>query len=727
MTKPDDFSRNLRYVAPPPVEATTEELDVLRIVLLLRRRLWLIAGITVLVTSLALPAILALQPVFYSASRMLLTNPLATTLTSSAEDRLVKLNLTTEVERLMSRDTAARVIEELDLASLPEFNPALREESTRSRVKGFIARALFGAEDAPAQAADSLDAVLPEFFAGLDVATEPASDVVRIGFRSLDPDLAANVPNTLLHVYLDERQAHLADEVSQAHDWIDQRIAEQHERVAAATKAVDDYARQASLNGKDPSEGVADQLATLGTERTGIARTRASLAATAASIDLAATVADKVMLADSPTLAALGQDLQKQQNELDRLLRSYGDAHEQVIAARTAIADTAAQLDAEIGRYVQSLKSRIVELDREDKNLAADVAAARATLARRREAEAQRADLQRQVDAEKEAVERLEAQRRTLTAEGKLPVADVEMLSPATVPLSSTGRGKAFYLAAAIVFGGMLGVTAACLVEMLDRSVRSHEQLRGLAGIVPVGMVPRLPRRLARLSGLAGRSDPMFAGAVRGLMLALERASDGRLPASVLVTSPLPAEGKTVVAAALALEILASGHPVLLVDGDIVHGRLHDLLGLGDQPGLTDLVAGRLAPAELVRTDEATGFAFIPRGAPLAAPVDREVLATLLAYAKETGRTLILDSAPVLGSSDTTAMAGAVERTIVVTRWGRTVRNALEAAIERLDAPRQERLAVVINMVEPRRHALYGFKDAALFSRSLRRYQYARF
>lgn len=726
MTKPDDFSRALRYAAPPPVEAAPEELDMLFVVRLLRRRIWLIAAITLVVTLLALPSILGIQPVFYSASRLLIQNPLATTLTSSAEDRLVQLNLTTEVERLMSRDTASRVIETLDLASLPEFNPALREESAVSRLKGIFRGALFGAPDLPSAPADSLDAVIPEFLASLDVAREPSSDVVRIGFQSLDPNIAAEVPNTLLQVYLDQRRANLADEVSQANAWIDERIAEQRARMAAATKAVEDYGRESGLNGKDPSDGLAERLSTLTTERNGIARTRASFAATAASIEAASTVADKMMLADSPTLAALGRDLQNQQYDLERLLRTYGNAHPEVVAARSRIDDTAARLSGEVDRHVQSLRSRVAELDREDANLAADLAEARAALARRQDAEAERDRLQRQADAEQEALELLEAQRRTLTAEGKLPVADVEMLSPATVPLYAVGRGKSFYLAATLVLAGMLGVTAACLVEMLDRSVRSHEQIRAIEGIAPAGMVPRLPRRLSRLPALATRPDGMFARSVREVALSLERG-DGRPPASVLVTSALPAEGKTTIAAALALEIAASGHPVLLVDGDVHHGRLHDLFGCDDRPGLTDLVAGRHALAEIVRTDEATGMTFLPRGEPNGVPLDRETVARLLACGKEAGCTVVLDSAPVLGSTDAAALAGSVERTLVVSRWGRTSRNALEAAIERLRAPRKERVAVAINMVEPRRHALYGFKDAALFSRSLRRYKYARF
>ena len=166
---------------------------------------------------------------------------------------------------------------------------------------------------------------------------------------------------------------------------------------------------------------------------------------------------------------------------------------------------------------------------------------------------------------------------------------------------------------------------------------------------------------------------------------------------------------------------------MLLVDADLARGRLHDLFGVDDHPGLADLLAGTCAPADVIRTDDATGIAFIPRGKASGATIDREAVAKLAALARNDGRVLLIDSAPILGSAETAVLAGAVERTLVVARWGRTTRNALEAALDRLPSMRQERLFVAINMVRPRRHALYGFKDAALFSRTLRRYQYARF
>ena len=95
----------------------------------------------------------------------------------------------------MSRDTAIRVIETLDLAALPEFNPDLRTEFDALAAEGGVpSRAASAPPTLPPAPADSLEAVIPEFLAGLDVAREPSSDVVRIGFRSLDPDLAAAVP-----------------------------------------------------------------------------------------------------------------------------------------------------------------------------------------------------------------------------------------------------------------------------------------------------------------------------------------------------------------------------------------------------------------------------------------------------------------------------------------------------------------------------------------------------
>ena len=88
-----------------------------------------------------------------------------------------------------------------------------------------------------------MDGVIAAFLDALNIAREPMSDVVRIGFVSEDPALAADVPNVMLQVYLTEREASLARDVQRADGWLDGRIAEQNARVAAAAAALEAFGK----------------------------------------------------------------------------------------------------------------------------------------------------------------------------------------------------------------------------------------------------------------------------------------------------------------------------------------------------------------------------------------------------------------------------------------------------------------------------------------------------
>ena len=117
---------------------------------------------------------------------------------------MVQLNLTTEVERMLSRDVAAQVIRELGIDAMPEFNRGRCARSPGSTARRAFVRQIL--DSGPAEPSgppiDDMDSVIPAYMAALSVSREPMSDVVRIGFVSEDPELAAEVPNALLQVYL---------------------------------------------------------------------------------------------------------------------------------------------------------------------------------------------------------------------------------------------------------------------------------------------------------------------------------------------------------------------------------------------------------------------------------------------------------------------------------------------------------------------------------------------
>jgi receptor protein-tyrosine kinase len=123
----------------------------------------------------------------------------------------------------------------------------------------------------------------------------------------------------------------------------------------------------------------------------------------------------------------------------------------------------------------------------------------------------------------------------------------------------------------------------------------------------------------------------------------------------------------------------------------------------------------------VVRHDVATGIDFIGRGVTDSIPqLDRRKIGALIQSANSAGQTVLLDSPPALATIDTPILAGLVESTLLVAKWGRTGRDAVEAAVQRLAPSSQSEILAVINRVNLRRQALYGFRDAGPFASTFR-------
>jgi Mrp family chromosome partitioning ATPase len=153
---------------------------------------------------------------------------------------------------------------------------------------------------------------------------------------------------------------------------------------------------------------------------------------------------------------------------------------------------------------------------------------------------------------------------------------------------------------------------------MMDKSVRSHDQLEAVAGVMPAGFIPLLSRREGRsLPVFSGHSQGgMFGEAIRTTILSLAQSNGGRFPNSVVVTSAHGGEGKSFVARSLAIELAATGQQVLLVDGDLRRGNLGSLFKPGSKQGLNEFLSGGASLGDIVHYHSRTGIAFIPRGDP---------------------------------------------------------------------------------------------------------------
>jgi uncharacterized protein involved in exopolysaccharide biosynthesis/Mrp family chromosome partitioning ATPase len=721
MNSIDTISREvLRGPVTLANEPSDDALDLLAIFRLVRRRLWMIIGLTLLVTAAALPPILNLEKVYYAESRLLIQSSLI----APEQDQQNQLDISTEVERLLSRTIAERVIRQLKLDAREEFNPALRDEPMPDQLRRRI-RSIFTEDTVPAETSEArrMDLIVPEFFQALSIRRNGVSPVVQIGFSSKDPTLAAKVPNALLSIYFDERNRKLRNRVEIAENYLLGRIGEQRARVTAAREAVRHFRETSGLISSESQSDGAQTVSTLSARRAAIQRERVELNATLATIDIS-TDAETNEALTSDALSELRGIQRTQRLNLARLQRIFGGNQPDVLAARAEIEDTRKAIEREGRRQVAALKVRREMLDIEDKAIGSEMELAQQRLSRLLLSEAELTSLLRVVEGEQSELNALEDKRRDVVAQAGLPAVEAEVLSPAIPPIYPQGRGRMIYMVGALIGAGAIAVTIACIRELLDESLRSFQQLRPSVRSRPGGMLPAVPRKYAAdLPSLQpSRGHPGFETAIRGLILSLGIGRERNAGPSLVVTSALPGEGKSLIAAAIAIELARSRRGVLLVDCNPQSEVRSFSFRADGHPGLLEASGGDVSLDSIVRRDEASGIDFIPWGTQARyGLLDQLLVERILKIARDRSQTVIFDAGAVLASPEAALLSSIADRTLLLVRWGRTSRKAAEAAVRRLETMSCEDICVAVNRVKPRRHMRYGFKDFDLHPAVYRR------
>ncbi|MEI7938615.1 MAG: polysaccharide biosynthesis tyrosine autokinase [Verrucomicrobiota bacterium] len=298
----------------------------------------------------------------------------------------------------------------------------------------------------------------------------------------------------------------------------------------------------------------------------------------------------------------------------------------------------------------------------------------------------------------------------------------IAVLEPASTAQRSY-RQEIMVFGLALVAGLGLGLGLIFLVAVRDDRFTSPTEVNEhFAGSV-VGQVPevRAPKPKGALPLLA-QDDPRhtYAESYRNLRSALLFLPlEGFRPKIVLVTSAVPNEGKSTIAANLAETLALGGARVLLVDGDLRKGRLHEVLGLQAGPGLAEVLAGSTPLEQALQTNCRPNLSFLGRGSNVKNPGDAFLspeLDRILARWREQFDFVVIDSCPVFAADDAATLANKVDGTLFVVRRrfsrSRVVREALE-----LLGQRQARiLGVVFNRADASAGSYYYYKHAEYYS-----------
>ena len=289
----------------------------------------------------------------------------------------------------------------------------------------------------------------------------------------------------------------------------------------------------------------------------------------------------------------------------------------------------------------------------------------------------------------------------------------VSIVAPAELPRSPSAPLPMINLAAGVALGLLCGAGIAIARAQLDRSVKDSEQAAELAGAPVIGTLLRDTNLRTRC--IASDSNDRSAEAYRRLQTNLQFLDVDQPPRILMITSAVPAEGKTTVAANLALALADSGQRVVIVEADMRRPRATSYLGLIGDVGLTNVLVGR-AELEDVLQPYGDGALMVLAAGP-AAPNPAQLLASgsmaaLLEKLRASYDYVIVDAPPLLPVADSTGLAVLTDGALLVVRHGSTTTEQVRQARATLDRVGATTFGVVLNIVPARDDvsSAYGYE-----------------
>jgi capsular exopolysaccharide synthesis family protein len=255
------------------------------------------------------------------------------------------------------------------------------------------------------------------------------------------------------------------------------------------------------------------------------------------------------------------------------------------------------------------------------------------------------------------------------------------------------------------VLGVLGGIALAFLLDYLDDTIRTKEELAKVAPGVPLlGIVPNIHGRGGdpALRDLFAHTQPKstISEAYRGVRTSLTLSAHGPMQKALLLTSAGPREGKTTTAINLATVLAYSGGRTLIVDADLRKPRIHKSFGVPNTRGLTNLIIGGDDPASLCQRTAVERVDLLPSGPIppnpselLGHPRMREVLRKLL----ETYDHVIVDTPPIGAVTDAAVLATIVDGVILVVHAGKTRRQIVSRGLEQLRHINARVVGVILN------------------------------
>ncbi len=770
----DGFSstpHSYNYGVDPNAETEVHLLDYWRAI---RKRLWLVISIVVLITMLSILYMARKPDIYDSNARVQVDLENNADLVGKTPYVIGPANdpvyFNTQLQILTSPGLLRRVVKTLDLEHNPDF---FKGNSTQKRTTWQTIRRMAGFPAAETQnlAAKSRDelplrtSVAPPssgedlveakrlapfvgaILGGLKV--EPVKEMrgyyketrlIDINFTHTDPQVAAKVVNAIAETYVYTNLEKKSETNTTTGDFLTKRIAELQQQIRGDEERLVNYAKNNQIVSLDANQNtVVERLAGLNRQLLEAENERKTAEAsyTAAKTPGAASA---LVDADEKRIGELEGRLSDLRQKRAQLLVEATEEAPEVKDVQQQIVELEGQVK-ELRRtksttLLTNLETRYRQTVQRENALRKAFEEQRSQTLTQNEAAINYRIIQQEIDTNKTLLNNLlqrSKENDVVMASKPNNISIIDYGLPKDAPIGPN-RMRTVFVALFLSLG--LGVGFALFLEYLDDTVHSTEEVERLLHLPALAVIPAIgstarKKLLGGNGALQKRNGHPFANpellmnvdgrsplaeAYRHLRTSVLLSTAGRAPKSLLVTSSLPGEGKTTTAVNTAIILAQTGASVVIVDADMRRPRLRSIFNLPDRAGLSSILSSDVSDAEMlgmVTREESTGLSVLTSGPIPPNPAEllgSDQMRRLIVNLQSQFAHVVIDSPPVSSFTDGVLISSLVDGVLLVVHGGKSSRHVVRRSRQLLQDVGAKVFGVVLNNVSAHSHDYYYYQ-----------------
>jgi succinoglycan biosynthesis transport protein ExoP len=544
-----------------------------------------------------------------------------------------------------------------------------------------------------------------------------ASSIIEINIYARSPALAADIANTIARVYAEDRITLATSDQREGLTQLRKELEKQEQTVVTQRDRVEKLRKELDIAGVDLTQRYTDMdIETLRQMQNSLIALRVDAIGRKTRWERFKNIptADRRNLVNSELIQdtniqnLLQAYLVSDQN-VTKLMARLGSAHPDLIAAIENSAKIQQQLDSQLRGYESSLEmaykeadARVAELERQLAQAKVDqILSARERMRPFEEATSK-------LDDEQRLLTTLKLTLRQREIDFQVPKKTIEILNTAEPARFASKPNWTINIIFSVVFGVLLGIGAAVLLEYFDTSFRNVADVEGKLNLPVLGVIPHLAEATGEYDANRPESEPY-----RVLQTNLNLALRANQPTVLVVLSSGPGEGKSTTLRQLALCMASAGEKVLLIDSDVRRPTQHKLAGLAREPGLTDIVLNKSTWTQAIQRDKSGVLDFIPAGSSAhnvtLGLLYANKLRELVGEFKGRYDKILFDSPPIIGVSDASVLASIADGIVLLVQHRRNPESMVLRAKQIIDSLKVPIIGVVLNQVPTGTGEDYGY------------------